>query len=139
MAIRAGWITPILQSPDIERSMRWWERLGFERVDVVRDGHGTIVWARMHCEGGAIMFTPAEGALRTTPGERVPFYMYAPDLEALRARLRADGVDPGPVSHPHYMPKGEICLTDPDGYTVLVGHWDDEDHQKWERERQSRI
>jgi hypothetical protein len=96
-------------------------------------------WARLHCEGGSLMFLHVEGGAPNSPRDRVLFYMYTSDLEALRTRLLAEGVAPGPISRPPYMPKGEICLTDPDGYTVLVGHWDDEDHQKWERERQSRI
>jgi hypothetical protein len=136
MTVRPGWITPMLQVADIARSLAWWRHLGFETIDAARGGDGRIVWARAHCEGGALMFVPLEGSGPPAPGQRVPFYMYVADLESLRAQLRSAGIDPGRVSHPPYMRKGEICLTDPDGYTVFVGHWDAEEHEAWEREVQ---
>jgi catechol 2,3-dioxygenase-like lactoylglutathione lyase family enzyme len=139
VTLRAGWVTPMLLSSDVERSLRWWARLGFETVDVERGEDGAIFWARMHCQGGAVMFLRADDGIPGTPGERVPFYMYSPDLPALREELIAEGVETGPVSYPQYMPSGEICMKDPDGYTVFVGHWGDAEHEKWERERVTRI
>ena len=139
MTIRAGWITPMLLSSDVERSLGWWARLGFETVDVDRGEDGAIFWARMHCQGGAVMFLRAEDEIPGTPGQRPPFYMYSPDMPALREQLLAEGVATGPISYPPYMRSGEICLTDPDGYTVFVGHWGDAEHEKWERERVTRI
>ena len=45
----------------------------------------------------------------------------------------------GPVKRPEYMPSGEICLHDPDGYTVLVGHWGEQEHTVWESQRKERL
>lgn len=28
---------------------------------------------------------------------------------------------------------GEICVKDPDGYVVLVGHWGKSEHEEWEK------
>lgn len=139
MAARAGWVTPLLHVADVERSLAWWRRLGFETVDVMEEG-GVLGWARAHCEGGALMFLRVEGdAPASPPRDRVLFYLYTPDLEALRARLQDEGVDAGPITRPPYMPSGEICVRDPDGYVVLVGHWGPEEGERWERERRQRL
>jgi len=51
----------------------------------------------------------------------------------LRAQLAAAGIDVSPISHPEYMPSGEMQLRDPDGNVVFVGQWGDEEHTAWER------
>jgi hypothetical protein len=33
----------------------------------------------------------------------------------------ANGVKVSPIAYPSYMPKGEIQVDDPDGYTLLIG------------------
>lgn len=139
MAARAGWSTPMLHVLDIERSLRWWALFGFETVDVARGSDGVIGWARMHCEGGALMFLRLEDPTPTPVHDRFMLYLYTPDLGALRAQLVAAGVKAGPIERPEHMPSGELCLSDPDGYTVLVGHWSDAEHETWERERRERI
>jgi hypothetical protein len=47
--------------------------------------------------------------------------MYSPDLVALRNHLLANGVKVSEITYPEYMPKGEVCLAAPDGYTLLIG------------------
>ena len=139
MTTKAGYSTPLLHVADVERSLRFYERLGFEVVDVER-AEGTVGWARIHCEGGAIMFLRSEEP-RATAHDRFLLYLYTPDLPALCAQLAAAGVDVGAISHPEYMPSGEACIRDPDGYTILIGHWSDREHQAWleslERKRAS--
>jgi hypothetical protein len=49
------------------------------------------------------------------------FYLYSPDLIALREHLLAVGVKVLPITYPEYMPKGEIREEDPDGYVLLIG------------------
>jgi len=39
----------------------------------------------------------------------------------LREHLVASGVRVSPITYPDYMPKGEIRVDDPDGYTLLIG------------------
>jgi hypothetical protein len=51
----------------------------------------------------------------------VLFYLYSPDLIALRAHLQSSGVKVSPITYPDYMPKGEIRVDDPDGYCLLIG------------------
>lgn len=91
---------------------------------------GNIGWARMHCEGGARMFLAAEEPVDPAHFS-VMLYLYTPDLPALREHPLASGVEVPPIGKPHDMPSGEICLRGPDGNTVLVGHWGEQEHQDW--------
>lgn len=127
MLPKAGYSTPLLHVADIARSLRFYELLGFELIDTEGE---PLNWARMHCEGGAMMFVRAEEPLNPA-AQSVLFYMYTPDLAALREQLLAAGVRVPPISRPPYMPSGEICLRDPDGYCVLVGHWGQAEHEAW--------
>jgi hypothetical protein len=81
-------------------------------------------------KGGALMFLRADGAFRvsTLP---ILFYMYTPDLPALRERLLANGIDAPPIRYPGHMRSGEITLKDPDGYRVEIGHCGDAEHEAW--------
>jgi len=130
MIAKAGYSTPLLHVAEIERSIRFYELLGFVTVDT--DRCTPIGWARLHCEGGAVMFLRAEG-----PGDPaaqgVLLYMYTPDLAGLRERLLANGLKVPPIRYPAYMPSGEIRLSDPDGYLVLVAHWGKSEHEAWEK------
>ena len=57
-AVKAGWATPMFWVADIDRSIRFYELLGFEVIDT--DRCEPLGWARIHCEGGAVMFLRAE-------------------------------------------------------------------------------
>lgn len=135
-SVKAGYSTPMFHVASIEESIRFYRLLGFELIDT--DGCKPIGWARMHCEGGALMFLRSE-ELVSASAQGVLLYMYTPNLAALRDHLLASGADVSPITHPPYMPSGEIHLTDPDGYVVMVGHWSDKEHEQWERERHKRI
>ncbi len=56
--------------------------------------------------------------------QAVLFYLYSPDLIALREHLLAAGVKVSSITYPDYMPKGEIRVQDPDGYVLLIGQAD---------------
>ena len=125
---KAGYFTPMLHVAEIERSIRFYELLGFELIDT--DRCTPLGWARMHCEGGAVMFLRAEEPVNPR-AQSILFYMYTPDLKALRESLLSSGVHVPPIHHPPYMPSGEICVADPDGYAVLVAHWGEAEHTVW--------
>jgi catechol 2,3-dioxygenase-like lactoylglutathione lyase family enzyme len=130
MTVKAGWSTPMLHARSIEESIAFYERLGFELIDT--DGCKPIGWARLHCEGGALMFLRAEDGHYADPMKGgVMFYLYTADLPALREQLLAQGVKAPEISRPPYMPSGELFLKDPDGFTVLVGHWGEKEHSDW--------
>jgi hypothetical protein len=49
MNVKASYSTPMLHSMDIERSLAFYELLGFVTVDT--DRGNPLGWACMHCEG----------------------------------------------------------------------------------------
>ncbi len=55
--VKAGHSTPLLRVAEIERSIGFYELLGFVTVDT--DRAEPLGWARLHCEGGAIMLLRA--------------------------------------------------------------------------------
>jgi predicted enzyme related to lactoylglutathione lyase len=128
---KAGWWTAMLHVQSIERSIPFYERLGFEVIDT--DRCDPIGWARLHSEGGAagaVMFLRAEEPFE--PGAvPVLFVLYSPDLAALRADLVAAGVAVSEIKHPQYMPSGTMHLSDPDGFSIEICHWGDAEHEAW--------
>ena len=138
MIPKAGYYTPLLHVNSIEESMRFYALLGFEAIDQMGE-HGCLGWARMHCEGGAIMFLRAEEPHPPKKKFEVLFAMYTPDLLAFREHLLASGVQAPAIAYPEYMPSGSLSLVDPDGYIVDVHHWSPNEHERWENERKIRL
>ena len=130
MSAKVGYSTPMLHVAEIERSIRFYEVLGFVTVDT--DRCDPLGWARLHCDGGALMFLRAEEPLDPVRVTTL-LYMYTPDLVALREQLLAAGVKVPSIKYPPYMPSGEIQLPDPDGYSVLVAHWGKSEQEAWEK------
>jgi len=130
MSAKTTYSTPMLHAMDIERSLAFYELLGF--VTVNTDGGKPLGWARAHCEGGALMFLRAEHPVDPAV-QGVMLYMYSPDLPALHGELQRSGVAVPPISYPGYMPSGEMQLRDPDGYSVIVAHWGPNEQEAWEQ------
>jgi hypothetical protein len=63
MSVRATYSTPMLHVMDIKRSLAFYELLGFVTVDT--DCANPLGWARMHCDGGALMLL--RGSTPSTP------------------------------------------------------------------------
>ena len=137
MSLKAGWYTPMLHVNSVEESIRFYSLLGFEIVDKMGQA-GSHDWARMHCEGGAVMFLLAEEPVQGR-NAHVLFAMYTPDLPAFRDQLVSQGVQAPPIQYPPYMPSGTLSLRDPDGYLVEIHHWSDKEHETWDKERNDRI
>lgn len=89
MSIRAGYSTPMLHVANVSRSIRFYRHLGFEPIDV-QGQPACPVWARMHCEGGAIMFLASEHPVDAR-AESILLYLYTEDLPGLREQLVAAG------------------------------------------------
>ena len=130
MSVKAGYSTPMLHVAEIEESIRFYELLGFATVDT--DRCKPLGWARMHCEGGAVMFLRAEEPVNAS-AHGVMLCMYTPDLAGLREQLMAAGVKVPPIRYPEYMPSGEISIADPDGNTIIVSHWGKAEQEAWEK------
>jgi hypothetical protein len=132
MSVKAGYSTPLLHVAEVERSIRFYELLGFTTIDT--DRCTPLGWARLHCEGGAVMFLRVEGGEEPDPAAQgILLYLYTPDLAGLREQLLAAGVKVPPIKYPEYMPSGEVVLRDPDGYGIFIGHWGKVEHEAWEK------
>ena len=112
-------LIPYVHVADVQRSIGFYERLGFE-VQNKADFEGKLGWAYLASADARIML-----ALATEPvdpaQQAVLFYLYTPDVVTLRERLLEHGIEVGEVTHPDYMPRGEIRVADPDGYVLLIG------------------
>jgi hypothetical protein len=132
MSVKAGWSTPMFHVAAIEKSIRFYELLGFKTIDT--DRCEPLGWARLQCAGGAVMFLRAEDDHAVdSAAQGVMLYMYTPDLKGLREQLIAGGVKVPPIGYPGYMPSGELNLVDPDGYHIAIGHWGKEEREAWEK------
>jgi hypothetical protein len=130
MSPKVTYSTPMLHVASLENSIRFYELLGFTTIDT--DRCEPLGWARLHCEGGAVMFLRGEHPADPS-AQGVMLCVYCPDLLGLCDHLRANGVNAPPVSFPPYMPSGEIMLKDPDGYSIIVSHWGAAEQQAWEK------
>lgn len=77
---------------DIARTIRCYQLLGFRVIDTQSGARG-IVWARMHCESGSVMFLQASHPPDASQ-QAVIFAMYTRDLPALREHMLANGIKP---------------------------------------------
>lgn len=94
-------------------------------------------WARLKAPNCDLMLAQASGEIDPTV-QAALIYLHAPDVAALREHLLANGVTDGgsfnggaeslprnstafAISHPFYMPDGELRVHDPDGYVLLIG------------------
>jgi quercetin dioxygenase-like cupin family protein/catechol 2,3-dioxygenase-like lactoylglutathione lyase family enzyme len=124
---QAGWYTPMLHVRSLERSIPFYETLGFEVVDT--DRCEPLGWARLHCRGAAVMLLRSEEPVEAS--EAVLFYMYTPDLPAFREHVAAKGYEISEIQYPWHGPAGEAYLQDPDGYQLGVMHWGEKEHTEW--------
>lgn len=99
---------------EIKKSIRFYELLGFTTIDT--DRCQPLGWARVHCEGGAVMFLRAEDPVDPS-AQAVMLCMYTSDLAGLREHLLTNGIAVPPIRYPEYMPSGEFSVADPDGYS----------------------
>lgn len=126
-------LVPMAHVADVEASVAFYALLGFTPRNVLRDAEGNAYWAMTTSGSAEIMFARASGPIDAGV-QAVLFYMYSPDVRGLRSHLLSGGLRDGtasdanggrrvtfPITHPPYMPAGELRIHDPDGYVVLVG------------------
>ena len=131
MIPKAAWSTPLLHVRDVAASIRFYEKLGFQFIDAEGE-NGSFGWARVHCEGGALMFLQAGDGHEMNPAAQgILLVLYTEDLPALRAHLVGHGIECPEIEFPNYMPSGALTIRDPDGYCVAINHWDQKEHDEW--------
>lgn len=113
-------LIPMAHAADVQRSVEFYKLLGMEVRGSLRNPAGALQWVHLACEQAELMFARADEPVVASQ-QAVLFYLYSPDLAALRDHLLANGVKVSEITYPEYMPKGEVCAADPDGYTLLIG------------------
>lgn len=122
-------LVPLLPVQNVERSAAFYKTLGFE-VGSHHPREGKMGWAWLYVPEAPNWKTGANLMLgcHDRPGPHAAagmlFYIYVTDLVALREKLLATGLEPGPITYPFYLPKGECELRDPDGHTLLLAQSD---------------
>ena len=117
-------LIPMAHVMDVQHSLDFYAKLGFEAVSVGKGDDGHCYWAHAKSGKAHLMFTSDCDSGKVDKESTVVLYMYAEDLVKLRRELLAKGVTVSEISYPFYMQKGEVCLNDPDGYVVLIGQSD---------------
>ena len=118
-------LVPMIHVEDVERSAAFYRLLGLEIGNYVpRSGPKEWAWLySVHAEdwkrGPNLMLT-AVGHPINAKAQEALFYLYAKDLKAVREVLLANGITPGEICYPEYLPDGEFRVADPDGYTLMI-------------------
>ncbi|MBI2678321.1 MAG: VOC family protein [Candidatus Koribacter versatilis] len=113
-------LVPLAQVADVDRSIAFYQKLGLALGGRTKDGN--IDFAGLRAERGATVLMLTRGRKPVAgDDQRIVFYLYTRDLKALRERLVAEGIAVSPIVPREYMERGEVELTDPDGYTVFIG------------------
>jgi catechol 2,3-dioxygenase-like lactoylglutathione lyase family enzyme len=113
-------LIPMAHAADVQRSVDFYKLLGMEVRGSLKTSGGELQWVHVACEQADLMFARASEPVVASQ-QAVLFYLYSPNLVALREYLISAGVRVSPITCPDYMPKGEVWVKDPDGYTLLIG------------------
>jgi hypothetical protein len=127
---------------DVDCSVEFYSLLGFACDSRFSAENGVTNWSSISSGKARLMLARASAPVDSSQ-QAVLFYMYSPNVLALRAHLLKAGVaDAGlppceegssnPKTAPtgaavyqvvprFYMPAGELRIHDPDGYCILVG------------------
>jgi hypothetical protein len=123
MTARIQGLIPMAHVADVQRSVAFYNLLGMEVRGSLRNPQGILQWVHLSSAQADVMFTRATDPVIASQ-QAVLFYLYSPDLIALREHLLANSVTVSSIAYPDYMPKGEIRTEDPDGYVLLIGQAD---------------
>ena len=94
----------------------------------VPDGHGPVTVSTANAPTPHLSVPGVVGTALPSLGVAAePFNGFITHAEwlSLHDEFAAAGVEVGPVTHPFYMPAGELRVEDPDAYGLLVGQLGD--------------
>jgi len=124
MAAKITVLTPMVSVANVQRSINFYELLGLKARNTLKNEAGQLIWAHLECESAELMLSWAGDSVNPSPPPPVRFYLYSPNLVALREQLLAGNIKVSSVTYPNYMPKGEAQVEDPDGYILYIGQSD---------------
>ncbi len=130
-------LVPFVHVASVDDSLAFYAHLGLKCDNRMSDAQDRAFWGSAASGNAKIMFAQSSGPI-APEDQAVIFYMYTDNVKALRTHLLERGLHDGgefcgaagpnngrrvvfAVSHPHYMPAGEVRVSDPDGYCILVG------------------
>jgi len=113
-------LVPMVHVADVQRTVDFYKLMGLEVRGSLRNPSGELQWVYLSCQRAEVMFVRADEPVIASQ-QAVLFYLYSPELIALREHLLACGVKVSAIKYPEYMPKGELRVDDPDGYCLLIG------------------
>jgi catechol 2,3-dioxygenase-like lactoylglutathione lyase family enzyme len=112
-------LVPMAFVASVPRSIEFYGRLGFTVKNTV-EHDGALNWAWLSSGKADLMVTTASDPVVASQ-QAILFYLYTRDVAKFQTEMRAKGVTVGEITRPFYMPNGEVRITDPDGYVLLVG------------------
>lgn len=117
-------LEPMAFVRSVPESIRFYARLGF-RVHATHAPEGATdpVWASLRSGEATFMIALASEPVNADK-QAVMFYLYVDDVAAKHAELGAAGVTVGAITYPFYNPRGEFRVIDPDGYVLMITHFD---------------
>jgi len=119
---RVNRLVPFVRVVDVEDSVAFYRHLGFSLQEEAKY-RDRLSWALLRSGDAEIMFEGTHGP-SDPDRQRVLFYLYSHDLAALRDQLLAAGIDAGQIEDGSPGPRGEMRVTDPDGYVLMIAQID---------------
>jgi uncharacterized glyoxalase superfamily protein PhnB len=111
-------VTPMLHVPDVERTMRWYESIGFTLLDSGKDD-GDTVWAMLAYGAGRVMFS-AGGRPSDAHRREVDLYVETSGVDALYDTLK-DRVEVFEGPHDTFYGMREFILRDVNRFWITFG------------------
>lgn len=115
-------LVPMAHVKNVEHSVTFYKQLGFAVTSDFKQ-EGMLKWVHLE-SGNANLFLSLASDNVVAGQQGVLFYLYSPNLIALREHLLSLGVSVSAIAYPFYMEKGEMRVEDPDGYCLLIGQSD---------------
>jgi Glyoxalase/Bleomycin resistance protein/Dioxygenase superfamily len=112
-------LIPFVHVADVNRSVVFYELLGFTVTDAYRRRDGELDWAALESASARLMLARADAPIEADR-QAVLFYLYSEDLAELRQQLLAAGIAAGEIVDGTPGPKQEMGIADPDGYCLMV-------------------
>ena len=105
------------------RSIAFYHHLGFAVTSIYKY-RGNPAWAELQSQEAVLMVATGEPIDQKDQG--ILFYLYSPDLAALRKQLLAAGIEVGEITDGTPGPREEMQLKDPNGYTLKIAQIEQE-------------
>ena len=107
---KATGLVPMAHVADVQRSVDFYRLLGMELRGSLKRSDGGLQWAHIACEGAELMLTRADQPIVASQ-QAVLFYLYSPDLIALRQHLLTAGIRVSGISYPLTCPRAKSVST----------------------------